>query len=201
MRADDYDTVVFDVGGVLLEWDPRHLYRTLLPSDAEIDAFLGRVPLVEHNYDHNDRGVPIATTVERLCAQFPDDHALITAWGDRLADMVVPLDDAIEVVGELHGRGTRLLLLSNAPIEMAAIMRSYAFCERFDGGVFSGEEGVVKPEPEIFRLLVERFSVEPARAVFVDDKEPNVRAAEAEGFRGVVYESAAQLRAALGLTG
>jgi 2-haloacid dehalogenase len=85
-----YDTVVFDIGGVFLEWDPRHLYRTLLDSDDEIDAFLARVPLIEHNYDDNDRGVPIAVTVEALCAAYPDDHALITAWGDRLADMVSP---------------------------------------------------------------------------------------------------------------
>jgi 2-haloacid dehalogenase len=83
---------------------------------------------------------------------------------------------------------------------MTAIMRSYPFAARFEGGVFSGEEGVVKPDREIFQLLVDRFAVDPARAVFVDDKEPNVRAAEAFGFQGVVYESAPQLRAALGLT-
>jgi 2-haloacid dehalogenase len=200
MRPDEYDTIVFDIGGVFLEWDPRHLYRTLLASDDEIDAFLARVPLVRHNFEDNDRGVPIATTCAMLCEQHPDDHALITAWGERLADMIVPLHDGIEVLDELHALGTRLLFLSNAPVEVTAIMRSYPFSARFEGGVFSGEEGVVKPDAEIFHLLMERFAVDPPRAVFVDDRAANVRAAEALGFRGVVYESAPQLRRDLGLT-
>ena len=195
-----FDTVVFDVGGVLVEWDPRHVYRTLLDDDAAIDAFFARVPILEHNFRDNDRGVPIATTVETLCAAHPDDHALITAWGDRLADMLVPLDDVIAVVDELHERGIRLLLLSNAPVENAAITRSYPFCARFAGGVFSGEEGVVKPEREIFDVLIERFDVDAKRAVFVDDKEPNVRAAEALGFQGIVFRDADQLRRELGLS-
>jgi 2-haloacid dehalogenase len=195
----DVDTVVFDVGGVLVEWDPRHVYRELIDDDA-IDAFLARVPLMERNFLDNDRGVPIAVTVDELCALHPDDDELIRVWGDRYTDFAHRvLHDVVEIVAELHAAGTRLLALSNAPLEMAKVWRAFPFCDYFEGVLISGEEGVVKPDPAIFRLLVERFGVGPARAVFVDDAARNIDAAAALGFRTVLFESAAQLRAALDL--
>lgn len=189
------DTVVFDMGGVLVEWDPRHIYRDLLPDDAAIDAFFARVPLLERNYRDNDRGVPIATTVDELCALHPDDEHLIRAWGERYPAMARRVyDDVVEIVAELHALGLRLLALSNAPREMEATWRAFDFCRYFEGFVISGEEGVVKPQPEIFRRLIERFGVDPAHAVFVDDVQHNVDAARTLGFHGVRHESAEQLR-------
>ena len=195
----DVDTIVFDVGGVLVEWDPRHVYRELIDDDA-FDAFLARVPLMERNFLDNDRGVPIAVTVDELCGLHPDDDALIRVWGERYTDFAHRvLDDVVEILAELHTGGTRLLALSNAPLEMTSVWRSFPFCEYFEGVVISGEEGVVKPDPAIFRRLVERFGVDPARAVFIDDATRNVDAAATLGFRAVLFESAAQLRAALDL--
>jgi 2-haloacid dehalogenase len=82
---------------------------------------------------------------------------------------------------------------------MASVWRAFPFCDYFEGVLISGEEGVVKPDPAIFRLLIERFAVDPARAVFVDDAARNVEAAATLGFGTVLFESAAQLRAALDL--
>jgi HAD superfamily hydrolase (TIGR01509 family) len=189
---------VFDMGGVLVEWDPRHVYRTLLPDDHAIDAFFARVPLFERNYRDNDRGVPIASTVEELCALHPDDEHLIRAWGEHYPTMARRVyDDVVGIVAELHARGLRLLALSNAPLEMEATWRAFDFCRYFEGFVISGEEGVVKPEPEIFQVLIDRFGVDPANAVFVDDVQANIDAGVALGFEGVLFESAEQLRRAL----
>jgi 2-haloacid dehalogenase len=189
------DTVVFDMGGVLVEWDPRHVYRTLLPDDTAIDAFFARVPLFERNYRDNDRGVPIASTVEDLCALHPADEHLIRAWGEHYPTMARRVyDDVVEIVAELHARGLRLLALSNAPREMEVTWRTFDFCRYFEGFVISGEEGVVKPEPEIFERLIERFGVAPSNAVFVDDVQHNIDAANALGFNGILFESAEQLR-------
>jgi 2-haloacid dehalogenase len=191
------DTVVFDVGGVLVEWDPRHVYRALLDDD-EIDAFFARVPLFERNYRDNDRGVPIAVTVDELCALHPDDEPLIRTWGERYSDFVHRVDDeVVAIVEALYERRVRLLALSNAPSEMTSVWRAYPFCDYFDGIVISSEEGVVKPEPAIFERLCDRFAVDPSRAVFVDDAARNVDAARALGFHTVLFEDAAQLRAAL----
>jgi 2-haloacid dehalogenase len=189
------DTVVFDMGGVLVDWDPRHIYRTLLPDDAAIDAFFGRVPLFERNYRDNDRGVPIASTVDELCALHPDDEHLIRAWGEHYPTMARRVyDDVVEIVAELHARGLRLLALSNAPLEMEATWRAFDFCRYFEGFVISGEEGVVKPEPAIFQVLIDRFRVDPASTVFVDDVQHNVDAANALGFNSIRFASAEQLR-------
>jgi 2-haloacid dehalogenase len=192
------DTVVFDMGGVLVDWDPRHIYRTLLPDDAAVDEFFGRVPLFERNYRDNDRGVPIASTVEELCALHPDDEQLIRAWGEHYPTMARRVyDDVVEIVAELHARGLRLLALSNAPLEMEATWKAFDFCRYFEGFVISGEEGVVKPEPAIFERLIERFAITPRNAVFVDDVQHNVDAANALGFNSILFESAEQLRRAL----
>jgi 2-haloacid dehalogenase len=194
-----FDTVVFDLGGVLIDWDPRHVYRALL-DDAAIDEFFARVPLLEHNFREHDRGVPIAPTIEQLCAAHPGDAELIRTWQARYHDMVGGFfDDVVAVVEELHARGTRLFALSNAPREVAAAYRGFDFCHLFEGMVISGEEGIAKPDAEIFELLVERFGIDPGRAVFVDDVARNVDAAKAVGFDGIVFTSAVQLRRDLGL--
>jgi 2-haloacid dehalogenase len=189
------DTVVFDLGGVLVDWDPRHVYRELLPDDAAIDAFFARVPLFERNYQDNDRGVPIATTVDELCELHPGDEHLIRAWGDNYTTMARRIyDDVVEIVAELHARGVRLLALSNAPLEMEPTWRAFDFCRYFEGFVISGEEGVVKPERAIFEVLIERYGVDPANAAFVDDVQHNIDAANELGFHGVLHQSAEQLR-------
>jgi 2-haloacid dehalogenase len=193
------DTVVFDLGGVLLDWDPRYLYRTLLDDDAAIDAFFARVPLLERNFRDHDRGVPMSATVEELCAAHPDDAALIEAWADRYEEMMGrSFDDVVAILEALHERGVRLFALSNAPREVAVALRAYPFCTAFEGMVISGEEGIAKPDPAIFGLLVERFGIDPSTAAFVDDVEANVRAAQALGFQGIVFRSAEQLRTDLG---
>jgi 2-haloacid dehalogenase len=188
------DTVVFDVGGVLLDWDPAHLYRQVL-TDEEMARFFAEVCTWDWHHQH-DRGVPFSETIPALCERFPDDAAHIALWQTRYADMV-----AGEVVGmravvdELRTAGLRLLILSNMPSEVwPGLTERHHILAGFDGAVISGDEGLVKPDPAIYRVLLDRYDVDPVRAAFVDDREENVVAAADLGFTAIRFTDAASLQ-------
>lgn len=174
--------VVFDIGGVLLDWDPRRLYRELLPDPAELDRFLAEVCTPAWNATI-DAGRPFDEACDELAARHPAYADLIHAW-KRQDEMVAgEIAGTAELVGRLHDAGTPLYLLTNMPADVfAARRRTYPVLRRFDGAVVSGEEGVLKPSPEIFAALRERYRLDPAETLFVDDMEVNVAGARAAGF-------------------
>jgi len=188
------DTVVFDVGGVLLDWDPAHLYRDIL-DEREMARFLGEVCTWDWHHQH-DRGVPFSETIPALSDRFPDDAEHIRLWSSRYADMVAgEIDGMRDVVDALRADGLRLLILSNMPSEVwPGLVERHPILRAFEGAVISGDEGVVKPDPAIYRVLIERFGVDPTGAVFVDDRAENVEAAAALGFTAILFEGAARLQ-------
>lgn len=191
--------VVFDFGGVLVDWDPRHLYRKLFDDPVEMERFLAEVCTSEWHLEH-DRGRPMAESCRLLADESaPELRPLIEAWGARFAEMVAgEVPGTVAVLGELRDRGVPLYGLTNMPAEAMPWLRAaHPFLAWFDGIVVSGEERLVKPDPTVFRLLVDRFRLDPAATVFVDDVQRNVDAAAAVGLRAVRFESAAQLRADL----
>ena len=197
------DTVVFDLGNVLVEWDRRFLYEQLIDDPGELDRFLDEVLTLDVNADL-DRGRPLAEVTAALAARHPDHAELIDAFRDRWPETLGPvIEPTVRIVEELVAGGVRLLALSNwgrETFEMAEPRLS--FLRHFDGIVISGREGVVKPDPAIFALLCERHRVLPEVAVFVDDSPANVAAAGEVGFRTVHFRDADQCRAdlvALGL--
>lgn len=192
------DTVVFDVGGVLIEWDPRRLYRTLLPDDAAVEKFLTSVCTPEWNREQ-DRGRPTAAAVATLSAEFPEHAELVAAYYDRWEDMLGgPIAGTVDVLARLQAAGVRTLALTNFSAEKWPIAQErYNFLRGFDGVVVSGAEGVVKPDPAIFRILCTRYDVVPDRAVYVDDIMENVVAAEDYGFDALLFESPEKLAAEL----
>jgi len=194
-RRPTVDTAVFDLGGVLIDWDPRHLYRTLFDDEAEMEAFLATVTTPEWNLAQ-DAGRSWAEAIEELAARHPEQRERIEAywrrWPETLGDAIEP---TLAVLAELHARGVRLLALSNWSAETFPLARPrYPFLEWFDGIVISGEERLVKPDPRLFAVLVDRFGVEPAATVFVDDQPRNVEAAADLGFRAIRFVDAASLR-------
>ncbi len=196
-----HDTVVFDLGGVLIDWNPRYLYRSLFrgpDAEAEMERFLATVCTLEWNAEQ-DRGRSAADATAELVARFPEHAELIAAYYGRWEDMLgEPIRGTVRIVDELRDRGYRLLALTNFSHETFPLARPrMAFLDHFDGLVVSGEEGVIKPEPAIFELLCERFDVDPARTFFVDDSPANVAAAAALGFDAVQFHSADQLRSDL----
>ena len=191
-------TVTFDLGGVLIDWNPRYLYRQLFDDDAEMERFLAEVTTQEWNAQQ-DAGRSWADAVEVLTAEFPHHRDLIEAYHARWPEM---LGDAIhgtvEILDELRARGVRLYALSNWSAETFPIARErYPFLGWFDGIVISGDVKAAKPDVQIFRTLIDRHEIEPAETVFVDDNEPNIVAAAAMGFIALRFHDPAGLRVEL----
>lgn len=176
------DAVVFDIGGVLLDWNPRYLYEQLIPDAAELDRFLGEVCTPEWNGIF-DAGTSFDEGCRALAAQHPEHTELIHAW-KRQADMVrgeIPGSRA--VVERLHAAGVPLYLLTNMPADVFEERRAhFDLFGAFAGAIVSGVEGVLKPSKEIFELVRDRFGVEPATTLFIDDSPTNVAAAADAGF-------------------
>jgi 2-haloacid dehalogenase len=180
--AETLGAVVFDIGGVLLEWDPGLVYRTLIPDPEERQWFLSEVCNPEWNATL-DAGESFDEACDALAARFPEHRALIHAW-KRQDDMVAgEIAGTAEIVARLRAGGTPLYLLTNMPADVfASRCRRFPVLRQFDGAVVSGEEGVLKPSPEIFARLRDRFDLVPAETLFVDDVEINVVGARAAGF-------------------
>jgi 2-haloacid dehalogenase len=187
--------VVFDLGGVLIDWDPRYLYRKLLADEEAVEEFLATVCTPEWNAEL-DRGRPFAEGVAELVERHPAQAAAITAYHERWREMLggeVP--GAVAVLADLRAAGVPLYALTNWSAETFAITRGrFAFLEWFDGVVVSGQERVIKPDPRIFRLLADRFGLDPETTFYVDDSEANVAAARALGFDAVRFTGPERLR-------
>jgi len=204
MRAAERDVVVFDLGGVLIEWDPRHLYRKLFAGDeAAMEHFLANV--CTHDWNRGqDAGRSFAEACGLLKAEHPDKAELIDAYFARFDEMMPgPIEGSVEILSELRARGTPLYCLTNFSAETyPPTFERFAFLRWFRGVLVSGEVGVIKPDPRIFELLIERFGIDPRRAVYIDDVAANAMAARPFGIHGIHFTGPAALReelAALGL--
>ncbi len=191
-------TVVFDLGGVLVDWDPRHLYRQLFDDPDEMESFLAEVTTTEWNA-HQDAGRPWAEAIELLVATYPERRELIEAFHRRWPEMLAgEIQGTVDVLGELRTAGVRLVALSNWSAEMFPVARErFGFLAWFEGIVISGDVGVNKPDRRIFEHLVERFGIEPAAALFTGDSPANVDAARAMGFRAIRFTDPTALRVEL----
>lgn len=191
-------TVVFDLGGVLVDWNPRYLYRKLLPDEAAVEQFLARVCTPSWN-KQMDAGKPWAEGVAELVAVHPEQADLIRAFDERWDEMLGgPIEGAVAIHAELRAAGVPLYALSNWSSDKFALAEQrYPFLSQFDGRVISGRVGLVKPNARIFRHLIEQHHLDPTATVFVDDLRENLDAAEALGMVGVLYTTPEQLRADL----
>ena len=196
--------VVFDLGGVLLDWNPRHLYRRLFGEDVEgMERFLAEVVSPDWNA-RQDAGRSWDEATAEAIASHPEHAALIRAYSERWEEMLgEALTDSVAVLDELRGTGLRLFALTNwSQFTFPYALARYPFLRWFEDIVVSGREGVAKPDPSIFRLLLSRFGIEASHSVFIDDTPKNVQAASLLGFRAIHFCNSLQLRrdlASLGL--
>jgi 2-haloacid dehalogenase len=193
------DIVIFDLGGVLLDWDPRHLYRKLFAGDeAAMELFLATVCTSEWNRAQ-DAGRLVAEGCQLLKATHPDKGDLIDAYYARHLDMIAgPIAGSVAILAELRERGTPLYFLSNYAAETYKLaLRRFDFLSWFAGGIVSGEHGVIKPDPGIYALLLSRLAIDPYRAVFIDDNAANAEAARSFGIHGIHFRGPDALRAEL----
>lgn len=195
--------VVFDIGNVLYDWDPRVLYRRLIPDDEALDVFLRDVCTREWHFQH-DAGRPFAETSAELSAQYPEHAHLIAHWGPRFSEQIPgPVAGMPELVEELDAAGVPLFAITNFSDEFFAPFRAQeaAMFDRFRDIVVSGTERLVKPHAPIYRLALSRFGLAADEALFVDDRQDNVDGAAAVGMQAVRFEDAATLRADLACFG
>jgi 2-haloacid dehalogenase len=189
-------SLIFDVGGVLIDWNPRHLYRRLFDGDGEaMERFLAEVCTPEWNA-RQDAGRPFSAAIAELVAQFPEHASLIAAYDACWEEMVPHAhEDTLAMVRALKHRGVSLYCLTNFSTEkFPLVQQRWNVFDLFDGIVVSGEIGLIKPDPAIFRHLLQRFGLQARECVFVDDVEANVCAARTVGMRGIRYHSSVQLR-------
>lgn len=193
------EVVIFDFGGVLVDWNPRHLYRKLFGDDeAGMERFLAEVTTNEWNLQQ-DAGRPWTEAIRLLTAEYPQHAELIAAYHERWPETLKgPIDDSIAILHDLKQAGHPLYGLTNWSHETFPFARDrYEFFGWFDGIVVSGAEGTIKPDPKLYETLLERYDIDPQTAVFIDDNKVNVDAAEKLGIHGIHFHSPTQLRAEL----
>lgn len=192
------DAVVFDLGGVLLDWDPRHLYRQLFDDPVQMDDFLERICTAEWHRQH-DLGTPTLASCQELALRHPEHAGLIMAWAERGEEMVAgPIHETVELLAELQAARVPCYALSNMEAETFPLRRDrFPFLQTFDGCVISGFERVAKPQREIFDILLSRHELDAARTVFIDDSPRNIAAARRLGVTAIHFTGAGPLRAEL----
>ena len=197
--------VVFDLGGVLIDWNPRYLYRTLFDDEAAMERFLAEVATQEWNAEQ-DAGRSWQEAVELLVARHPAWRDHIVAYDERWAETLGgPIEGTVEVLADLRRIGVRLAALTNWSAETFPIaLERYDFLGWFETIVVSGEVGMVKPDPRIFEHLLEQTGFAAEATVYIDDVAANVAVAAELGMTALPFTDPATLRrdlAALGLLG
>ena len=195
-KAPSRRVVVFDLGGVLIQWNPRHLYRKLFGGDeAAMETFLATVCTVEWN-QRQDAGRSFADAVAELAPHHPDKVELIEAFGRRFGEMIPgAIEGTVDILADLKRAGVPRYALTNWSAETFPPQRNrFEFLSWFEGIVVSGQEGVIKPDPQIYRILLERYRIAPEEAVYIDDNPGNAAAATALGIHGIHFRSPELLR-------
>jgi 2-haloacid dehalogenase len=198
MTERSVDDVVFDIGGVLLDWNPDYLYRELIPDDGQREHFLTNVATPEWNLQM-DAGRSWAEAVAELTSLHPEHAEWIEAYDTGWLKMVGGLiEDTADVLTELRAQGVPTYALTNFSAEKWEVAKqAFPILAGFTGEVVSGTEQTIKPDEKIYRILLERYDLDPARSFYTDDKDYNIVAARAVGLDAETFTDAQTLRAQL----
>jgi 2-haloacid dehalogenase len=195
--------VVFDIGNVLIRWDPRHLYRKMGLDTAASAAMMAETGIVDMNIEF-DRGKPFAEGIAELVSRFPHHRTALEAWNTRWVDMLDGAIDAnVALLADLRRTGLPVYGLSNFSREKFDVARGlFPFLDTFDHLVVSADVRLVKPDRAIFDHLIAATGCVPAASVFIDDTAANIATAQALGFQTVhVATEAVSVRAHLARLG
>lgn len=186
--------IIFDLGGVLIDWDPRHMYRQLFDDEAEMERFLSEVATLEWNAQH-DAGRPWEEGVALLSAEYPEHADLIGAYWQRWEEMLGgPIEGSVAILRRLKADGQELHALTNWSTETFPIARErYEFLDWFETIIVSGEEKLVKPNPAIYQVALDRIGRTAEECIFIDDSEKNVAAAAELGIDAIRFITPDQL--------
>ncbi|MCC6278218.1 MAG: HAD family phosphatase [Oligoflexia bacterium] len=187
--------VAFDLGGVFFDWNPRYLFCKLFQDSEEMEFFLKEVCHHEWNLQ-TDRGVSFKVALQEAKTRFPKYSEEIDAYFDRWIEMIRGCDgEMVRLLEEVVSKGHRTAALSNWSAEtFPFVFNRYAFFENFEEIIVSGFEKVVKPEPEIYKLLIDRSGLKPSEILFLDDVHKNVEGAQKLGIDAFVFLNPQQCR-------
>lgn len=203
MGTASFDAILFDLGAVLIDWNPRYLYRPLFNGDDHaMERFLAEIAPPWWNLEI-DAGKSFDQAVAERVALHPDYADKIALWRDGWERMLRDeIAGSVEILTQLRGGGHRLHALTNWSAETFPVARRrFAFLKWFEEIVVSGEVGLAKPDPRIFALTIERCRLDPARTVFIDDSPRNVEAGRKAGMHALLFSGPEQLRADLNRLG
>ena len=189
------EAIIFDLGGVLINWNPRYVYRTIFDSEEKVDWFFDNICTNDWN-EKQDAGYPLSTATEELVAQHPEWEPEIRAYYDRWIEMLGgPMHETVNILRNLKQQEhLSLYALTNWSHETFPVaLERFEFLQWFEGIVVNGEEKTRKPFPEFYQKLLERYNIDPPRAIFIDDNLRNVKAAEDAGIHGIHFLNAKQL--------
>ncbi|HEX8427714.1 HAD family phosphatase [Hymenobacter sp.] len=192
-------TVVFDLGGVLIDWNPRYLYRKLFTDEQEMNTFLETIVTSDWN-EEQDAGRSLAEATTYLVAKHPEHRQMIEHFYGRWSEMLGgAIPGTVDILTELRDSSRyRLYALTNWSAETFPIaLEQFEFLHWFEGIVVSGTEKTRKPFPDFYHLLLSRYNIEPQHAVFIDDNERNILAAKEVGLHTIHFQSPEQLRTEL----
>ncbi|MDP9081925.1 MAG: HAD family phosphatase [Bacteroidota bacterium] len=190
------NTIIFDLGAVLIDWNPTYMYRTLFSDKEEMKHFLANITTSDWN-EEQDAGRSLQEGTEILVSQFPEHEANIRAFYSRWDEMLgEALHDTVEIFKELKQTGKyKIYALTNWSAETFPLaLERFEFLHWFDGIVVSGTEKMRKPAPEFYQILLDRHDVKADEALFIDDNYRNILAAEKLGIKSIHFTSAGELR-------
>ena len=188
------NTVVFDLGGVLIDWNPEYVYRQIFPDPAQRKWFFEEICTPDWN-EEQDGGRSLEEGTQLLVGRFPDHASSIRAYYDRWEEMLSgPIEGSVEILRHLKfNTPTKLYALTNWSAETFPLaLQRFEFLHWFDGRVVSGEEKTRKPFKDIYEKLIRRFSIIPAESIYIDDNLRNLDPAKALGFHTVHFQDPAQ---------
>ena len=186
---------IFDLGKVIVDWDPRYLLHQISPDEARLKFLVNEVLDLEW-FREVDSGYPLSKAIEERSRIYPDYATEMQVYVDRWPETIRGLFDCtLDIVRELHSAGFPLYVLSNWAAETWERVESdFDFLKYFDDVIISGHVGMAKPDTAIFELARDRFGVTPSSTLFIDDGPKNVEAARAVGFQAVVFQTTSGLR-------
>lgn len=191
-----FNTVIFDLGGVLIDWNPRYLYNKILKDEDQVTWFLENICTSEWN-DQQDAGRSFEEATRALIAQHPEWEEPITAWYGRWQETIRgPIGETVEILKAVRdSKKYNLYALTNWSAETFPwALDNFPFLHWFEGIVVSGAEKTRKPFPDFYQILFDRYKIQPSSALFIDDNIKNIHGAEKVGLNTVHFQNPAQLK-------
>lgn len=199
MNHKKIETIVFDLGGVLVDWSPDYVYKTLIPNPEKRQWFFDNICTSDWN-EEQDAGRLIKTATEELVAKHPEYQVEIEAFYGRWKEMLKgQIDGTVQILKELvEAKTHRIYALTNWSAETFPVaLERFEFLQWFEGIVVSGTEKTRKPFADFYQILFDRYKIDPATAIFIDDNAKNIVGSEAVGMRAIHFKSPEQLRTEL----